>query len=386
MAEIRLTTARTDEADPERAAEKLLDQIGARSPKLVTLFASRQRDQRALNDAVRKRLGEDVRLMGATSAREIDHDGMHDGSVVLGVLEGDLEVGIGLGSGLSEDAMSAGSKAMVDACRQLGTEPQDLDLRQHVGIVIDDGYQYKKEEFLMGALHKNQGIVLVGGGASSPEQDPEKQSSELHVDGSVESDAVLVAMIKTDVPFAALRHHAYSPTGQTLTITKVSDDGNRALEIDGKPAAQRYAELLGVGVDELEFGLPKGFAQRPLALKVGREYFLRSPWKPLPDGSILFANLLEEDSRYELMTLGDMPALTKEFVERGIAERVPNPTAALYFHCSGRQWMADSMGSSEELASAFTKGPNCAGFNVFFETYCGFHINTTLTALAFGKQ
>lgn len=386
MAEIRLKTARTAETDPEKAAETLLDEIGSTSPKLVTLFASRDRDQRALNDAVRKRLGDDVKLIGSTSAREIDSDGMHDGTVVLGVLEGDLEVGVGMGHSISEDALSAGSTAMKTACRQLGTDPQDLDLSRHVGIVIDDGYQYKKEELLMGALDKNQGIVLVGGGASTPEQDPEKQSAELHVDGEVAGDSVLVAMIKTDAPFAALRHHAYSPTGESLTITKVDDDGNRALEIDGQPAAQRYAELLGVGVDDLEFGLPDGFAKRPLALRVGREYFLRSPWKPLPDGSILFANLLEEDSRYELMTLGDMPALTKEFVEKGIAEKVQNPTAALYFHCSGRQWMAEGMGTRDELAEAFTKGPACAGFNVFFEIYCGFHINTTLTALAFGSN
>ena len=28
--------------------------------------------------------------------------------------------------------------------------------------------------------------------------------------------------------------------------------------------------------------------------EVGREYFIRAPWKPLDDGSIMFANLLEE--------------------------------------------------------------------------------------------
>jgi hypothetical protein len=386
MAHLELTTARTAESDPVAAAEDLVRQLGAASPKLVTVFASRPRDQVALNRALRERLGPDVRLLGATSAREIDRDGMHDGTVVLGALQGEFEVGIGLGKDLSADAISAGSSAMKQACEQLGTRPQDLDTNRHVGIVIDDGFRYKKEELLLGALDKNQAIVLVGGGASDVEQDPEKQSSELHVDGEVATDAALVALIKTDAPFAAMRHHAYTPTGQTLTITKVSDDGNRALEIDGKPAAQHYADLLGVAVDDLEFGKPNGFGQRPLALKVGREYFLRSPWKPLEDGSILFANLLEEDSSYELMEIGDMPAMTREFVEKTIPEKVPNPSAVLYFHCSGRQWLADSIGASEQLADAFTHGPPAVGFNVFFESYCGFHINTTLTTLAFGSK
>lgn len=386
MAQISMKTARSSAADPETVADELLDQLGSATPKLVTLFANRDRDQQALNAAIRKRLGKDTRLLGATSAREIDSEGMHDGTVVLGALEGDFEVGIGLGKGISSDALGAGSTAMKDACDQLGSRPQDLDPSQHVGIVIDDGYRYKKEELLMGALSKNQGLILVGGGASTPEQDPEKQSSELHVDGEVATDSFLVAMIKTEAPFAALRHHAYTPTGQTLTITKVSDDGNCALEIDGEPAAQRYADLLGVGTDELEFGMPKGFAQKPLALKVGREFFLRSPWKPLPDGSILFANLLEEDSTYELMELGDMPSMTEDFMANVIPQKVDNPTAALHFHCSGRQWLADGTDTRTALSKAFEKGPTCAGLNVFFEMYCGFHINTTLTSLVFGSK
>ncbi len=93
-------------------------------------------------------------------------------------------------------------------------------------------------------------------------------------------DATLLALFRTNAPWGALRSHWYEPTGETVTITKVDESCTRALEIDGKPAAQRYAELLDVGVDELEFGKPKGFARRPTALKVGREHFIRAPWKP----------------------------------------------------------------------------------------------------------
>ena len=40
----------------------------------------------------------------------------------------------------------------------------------------------------------------------------------------------------------------------------------------------------------------------------------------------------------------------------------------------------------EALAEAMKKGPPSVGFNVFFEVYCGFHINTTLTSLVFGSR
>ncbi|AKJ00036.1 hypothetical protein ATI61_104550 [Archangium gephyra] len=380
-----MQTARTTQSEPVAAAEDLLRQLqGGDTPRLVTLFASRERDQLALNRAVRERLPKGTRLVGATTAGELDNQGMHSGSVVLGALSGDFEVGLGLGTGLSVDAVGAGATAIKRAAQELGVRQSDIDPRQYVGLVIDDGFRYKKEELLLGILEKNQTLVLVGGGAADHEQDPAKQSALLHVDGEVATDAVVVALFKTSAPWAALRSHWYLPTGERLTITRVDDSATRALEIDGKPAAQRYADLLGVPVDELEFGKPRGFAVHPTALKVGREYFIRAPWKPLPDGSVLFANLLEEGTELELMKMGDMAGLTRAFFQEELPRRVANPQATLLFHCSGRMWYAGATGTIPQLAETLRHAPAAAGMNVHFEIYSGFHINTTLTVLAFG--
>ncbi|MFK7990084.1 MAG: FIST signal transduction protein [Sandaracinaceae bacterium] len=366
--------------------EEILGELGAIEPKLVTLFASRDRDHGALNRALRDRLPAGARLIGASSAAEIRNDGVSFGAVVVSVLEGDLEVGVGLGCGLTDDALRAGSSAMKAACEQLGTRARDLDTSTHVGIVIDDGYKNKKEELLMGALEQNQGILLVGGGASCAEFDPAKQSALVHADGEVTDDCVAIALIRTSAPFATLRHHAYSPSEERISITEVSDDGYRALTLDGEPAAQHYAAKIGVEVEALPFGMPTGFSDRPLAMRVGREYFMRSPLTPLPDGSILFANLLEEGADYELMKLGDQPSAMRKFFRDELPLRVKNPECALLFHCNGRQYVAMQQAHAEELAAAFEDAPTCAGFNVQFETYCGFHINTTLTALVFGSD
>lgn len=382
MASIRQRTARTLESDPKAAADDLFTQLGSDTPKLAVLFASRSRDQRALNAAIRERLPKTTRLIGATTGGEIDHDGIHQDTIVLGALSGDFDVGLGLGRNLSKDAVSAGAEAAKAASRDLGVRQSDLDLRTTVGVVIDDGFQFKKEELLLGALDKNQGLVLVGGGAG----DTAQQSSEIHVDGEVESDAVLMALFRTDAPWAALRHHPYSPTGDTMTITKTDDAGKIVYEIDGKPAAARYAELLDVSVDELEFGKPRGFSQRSLALKVGREYFMRTPWKPQDDGSILFATAVQEDTQLEMMRLGDMGEMAARFFDETVPYRVPNPSASLLFHCSGCQWVADSTGATPAIAEAFKRAPSPVGLNAYFEIYCGFHINTTLTTLAFGSN
>lgn len=384
MPSVRMETARTTQREPSEAAEHLLSQLEGPDPKLVTLFASRERNQPELNRALRSRLPKGTRLIGATTGGEVDRDGFHTGSAVLGALSGDFEVGLGLGEKLSLDAVSAGERASKAACSELGVRQANLDTKRHVGVVIDDGYQQKKEELLLGVLAKNQGLVLVGGGAN--DMHPVNGSAELHVDGEVVTDAALVALFECSAPWAALRSHSYEPLGQTLLVTKTDDTCKRVLEIDGQPAASRYAELLGVEVSDLEFGKPRGFANTSVALKVGREYFMRSPWMPLPDGSIVFANLVEEDTELEMMRLVDMPESTRRFFDHELPERVVNPTAALLFHCSGRMLVAQNTGVAAALGEAFAQAPPSVGFNVHFELFCGFHINTTLTTLAFGSH
>ncbi|HVJ89796.1 MAG TPA: FIST N-terminal domain-containing protein [Labilithrix sp.] len=386
MAHVELKSARTSESDPNRAATALCEALGSAKPKLVTLFASSDRDHLALNRAMRERLPSDTRIIGATTSGEIDNAGMHNGTVVASALSGDLEVGVGLGRGLSDDAVAAGAQALAKAASSLDVRPQDLDPKKYVGIVIDDGARYKKEELLLGVLDKCPSLMLVGGGAAHATPNAPDAISYVHADGEVATDSVLVALVKTNAHFGALRSHWYTPTGERVRITKVDDTCTRALEIDDKPAAERYAEILGVTVDDLEFGKPKGFSLRPTAMKVGREHFIRAPWKPLPDGSILFANLLEADSELELMQLGDPSGMTRKFFEEELPMRVPSPTAALLFHCGGRVWVAQSLGETEKLSASFAAAPPCAGFNVHFEIYSGFQINTTLTVLAFGKN
>lgn len=384
MAQTTFQSVRTDLADPAAAAEALVNALDGPAPRLVTMFASNDRDQQALNRAVRERLPKGTRLVGATTSGEIDRAGFHQGSVVMGALSGDFEVGLGFGRDLTRDAISAGTAAMKHACDDLGVRATDLDRRGHVGLVIDDGSRFKKEELLIGMLSGGADVTLVGGGAAVPFGS--EDSPLIHVDGEVLTDGVLVALFKSDAPFAAMRTHWYSPTGEMLTVTRVDEGCTRALEIDGRPAAARYAEILGVGIDELEFGQPKGFAVRPTAIKMGREYMLRAPWKPLPDGSIVFANLLEEGTEMEIMRLDDMVGTTRRFLAEEIPARVPNPKAALLFHCGARTAFAHALGKLDELGGAMAAGPTSAGFNVSFEVFNGLAVNTTLTALVFGER
>lgn len=383
MARVDLVAARTTEADPVRAADELaraLD-VDALPPKLLIFFASRGRDHVALNEALRRRMP-GTRLVGASCARQIDAAGQHTGSIVASALRGDVEVGLGAACRLGVEPVRAGTEAMLAACRDLGVTPDDLSKR-HVGMVITDGYGGRKEELLLGATEPNPALILVGGGACDESlTDP---SSVIHVDDRVLGDAAVIVVFETDARWAALRSHWYEPTGRRVTITKVDASCVRALEIDGQPAAQRYADLLGIQPDELTFGTARGFARSPTGILVGREYFLRSPHMPLADGSILFANLLEEGMELELMEANELVGSTARFLTEDVPSRVGKPTAGLLFSCGGRRWFTDAVGQTEALSQTFGAAPWAVGMESWYEIYCGFTLNATLSALVFGE-
>ena len=59
MAKVELKSARTTEKDPAKAAEEIARALAGASAKLVTVFASSDRDHAALNRALLERLPED---------------------------------------------------------------------------------------------------------------------------------------------------------------------------------------------------------------------------------------------------------------------------------------------------------------------------------------
>ncbi len=99
---------------------------------------------------------------------------------------------------------------------------------------------------------------------------------------------------------------------------------------------------LGATPSFSEWASTSSSSASPKALPAGRprsrsaaSIFIRAPWKPLEDDSIVFANLIDEGSELELMKLGDMAGATRRFFEEELPRRVQNPSAALLFPLHG---------------------------------------------------
>jgi hypothetical protein len=383
MATVRLKNASSSSNVASKAAEEALAGLGSFSPKVVLGFVPGPWDHRAFHTALRERLPKGVRLLTASSGGELTNEGLATETLVLGALGGDLDVALGYGTELSRDAAGAGSAAIEMASRQLGTRVANLD-RHHGAVVIEDGFKMKKEEMLLGVLEKNQALVLVGGGASGYEL--MKGAGYMGVDGEVFTDGVVTMLFRSTAPWAALRSHWYEPTGQRTRLTKVDVPARRILELDGKSAGARWAEIAGVPPEHLTAANPEQFFKSSLAMRVGREHFLRSIAKRLDDDTLDSANMVQEDLELEVMRAGDIVESTRRFFIEEIPRRVANPTAALLFDCGARRLYAHLLGKVPELSRTFADAPKAAGLTVQYETYCGFMVNSTLTALVFGSN
>lgn len=382
MATVRIKSGTSSSSSPETAAEEALTELGSFAPKVVFGFVPGPWDHRAFHAALRARLPKPVRLITSSTGGEVTNHGLLSERLVLGALGGDLDVAVGYATGLSRDAARAGSTAIEKAAAELGSRVANLD-RHHGAVVIDDGFKMKKEEMLLGVLEKNQGLVLVGGGASGYEF--MNGTGWMGVDGEVFSDGVVTMLFRSKAPWAALRTHWYEPTGQRVLITKVDATARRILELDGKSAGSRWAEIAGVPPEHLTFGFPEQYLKWSLAMRVGREFFLRSICKSMTDDTLESMNMVQEDLELEVMRAADIVESTRRFFQEELPRRVANPTAALLFDCGARKFYAHLIGKVPDVSATFALAPPASGFTVQFETYCGFMVNSTLTSLVFGS-
>lgn len=322
-------------------------------------------------------------MISSSTCTSITNEGYDKDRVVVGLLGGDLDVGIGWGTQLDKDALSLGTNIIEKAAQELGVRVSEMDRKKYGAIVIDDGSRMKKEELLLGVLEKNQSLIVAGGGAKVEQHG---KPGWMGVDGEVFTDGALALLFHTDAPWAASRYHSYQPLGKRVRITKIDEVRNRIVEFDGEPAAQRWAKLLGVPSEHLTFECLTEVIKWGLALRVGNEYFMRALQKAQDSNELMTSHWIQEGQEFELMREVDTATDTREFLSNTIRGRVSNPTCALFFDCTARKMVADIKGETGALSAAFSAAPPCLGAIVYYESYCSFMVGGTLTSFVFGEN
>ncbi|MGN6108280.1 MAG: FIST signal transduction protein [Kofleriaceae bacterium] len=365
--------------DGEQVANQIVEGLRGPGLRLALVFADWRIDAGLFARATQRGLSP-APVVGASTLGVIAHGEQRPGVTAVGLgLYGDwLRVGIGVAPELSKSALSRSRDAVQQAAIALRTTASGLDPARHVGITVFDGRSGQEEAFCIGSAAAAPQIRMVGGCAATELESNRRPF--IWVQGEVMSDAGVVVVLDSELPFYAVTSAHLVPTDVKTVVTAAS--GRVIEELDGRPAVQRLEELVSQLGDQLDRPRPSRFS---FARYVGGLPYVRSITH-LVDGDLIHvASAVETGHVLRLMRPGDLIATTKRDLAAA-SERVGGTMSALLaMSCIGRHWEAGAIGVADELAEVYAKYPT-VGYQSFGEQSGMLLVNHTLTGIAIGAR
>ena len=362
--------------DPREAVAELHAGVAQPDAALVLFFCSAAYDREELATEMARRFA-GVEVVGCTTAGEIGPAGCRDHSITgVSFAAAVCSAAVGRLDELQRFQSSDGVALAHDVRRRLDGIVPDDDGRHEFALLLVDGL-FGHEELLAHALQEGLGgISLVGGSAGDGMS---FDTTYIYHDGRFSSDAAVLVLASTPLPFAEFKTQHFVPTDERLVVTE-ADPGRRVVrEINGLPAAREYARILGIDAGELG---PRHFAASPVVVLIDGANYVRSIQKVNPDGSLKFYCAIERGVVLRVARGVDLVANLETALAR-VRERIGPPQLILTFDCILRKLEIDEAGLRETV-SDLLRSSNAVGFNTYGEQFCGVHVNQTLTAIALG--
>jgi hypothetical protein len=376
-------TASSDDDDLRVVARSVASSLSACEPGLVMLFSSPRHDLRALLEAARAELPH-AEVCGCTTAGEIHEHGFGRGGVSAFAVGGGCGAASTMIASLKRFHFEDAQEVVGLLARRLELEPDDLDPERNLFILLTDGLSVR-EEILVASLGLTApGIPLVGGSAGD---DFRFKRTLVGRGGTVRTDAAVLVLLDLEAHCEAHPFHVnhYRPTETSVKVTSADASTRLIHELDGRPAVEVYAELLGIDASELEGRPVEGFRGRILqfGMQLGNRHFVRSVFTAR-DGSLFMGGAVEPGTTLTLMRPEDLVARTRAGLAQAITAIDGLPEGLLLFDCGGRLLEARALGVERELGRASVPLP-ATGFTTYGEQYNAFHANHTLTGLVLGR-
>lgn len=360
--------AATQAVDEREAVAELVDQLGGDAPALTLFFCSSRYELPRL--AAHLSAAFPQNLVGCTSSGQIGRGGFELGGMsAMSLVTSELRVDLHAVAPLarcSEQAERIG--AAIRARRTARRVPA-------FGLVLVDGLSLA-EERLVSSLYAALGDVpLVGGSAGD---DLGFEATHVFHGGRFARDSAVLAYIETTLPFRTLRFQHFVPTDRRMVITDAIPEKRIVTEINGFPAAEEYARLIGRDVSALDADL---FSKHPLLLRIHDEYFVRSIARRNDDDSLTFFCAIEPGLVLQIGRGVDPITAIKE----GLAPRAGEGSADVVIGCDcilrrlefeGSRAAAD-VGRELALHHVF-------GFSTYGEQFNALHVNQTFTGVRLG--
>ncbi|MEO7036747.1 MAG: FIST N-terminal domain-containing protein [Polyangiaceae bacterium] len=369
---LQVRQAHTQELDVDRAVAELCERLDARGASANILFCSPKYDLEKLGRKLAAAFSTPV--VACTTAGQLGQFGFQTGGMTAVSLTSDeLRVTPYLIAPLAECQARASETAFTAMSGLL-----ERGLERAFGLVLTDGLS-RTEERLAACLYQSLGAIpLIGGSAGD---DLAFQGTYVYHDGRFLRDSAVFTLFETTLPFTTFKVQHVTPGRHKLVVTLADPEQRVVVEFNGEPAAEAYAEALGVELEELDSLL---FSKNPLMLLSGGDHYVRSVRSVNSDHSLAFFCALEEGLVLTIGEPGDpLSALQRGFDE--VHEKIGVPEVVLGCDCVLRRLEYEHMGNANAVGELMAQN-HVVGFNTYGEQYNAIYVNQTLSAVALAAE
>jgi hypothetical protein len=370
-------TATSSATDVELVAQELARQLIHPHLGFVLFFCSAEYDLPALGEALDQYFG-GVNLVGCTSAGEITAQGYDRGCVsAIGFDHRSFSIASALIDEMERFSLLDAQQLVERLVSECRTNELASIKGHSFALTLLDGLS-SREEVVLGALSAAFGSIPHFGGSAG--DDNHLNQTHVYYGGEFHKGAAVVVLFNTWLDFEVFSTNHLLPQDEKLVVTSADSTSRRVYELNAAPAAQEYADLVGVPLDALNHNL---FAAHPLGVRIGEQYYVRSIQRVNEDLSLTFYCAVENGIVLTAMQPGTLLADTRRVFE-GLRERLGPLLLTIGCDCFLRRMEIEEHGGVEEV-SDFLRSQNVIGFNTYGEQFNGMHINQTLTGVAIGK-
>lgn len=369
--------ASTCTRDPFSAANDLARQLRHQYLGYVLFFCSAEYDLARLGVALEQAFP-DIGVSGCTSAGEITPQGYDRGCITaIGFDRRYFAIECALIREMDQFSLRDAQGVIDDllsGCRNAGL----ASIKGNTfAMTLLDGLS-SREELVLATLNSALGSIPQFGGSAA--DDEHLADTHVFYEGQFHASAATVLLVNTPLDFRVFSTHHLAEGSEKLVVTSACSDTRTVYSLNAEPAAEAYARAVGASVEALS---RKVFARRPLGVKIGGHYFVRSIQRVNPDKSLTFYCAVETGIVMTAMKPGSLLDKVREQLET--SERiVGKPLVTIGCDCFLRRLEAEFIGESEAV-SDFLHNHKVVGFNTYGEQFNGMHINQTFTGVVIGQ-
>ncbi|WP_323002370.1 nitric oxide-sensing protein NosP [Denitromonas sp.] len=364
--------------DARQAVQEFHAAVAQADAALVVFFCSSLYDLDALADEMAQRFA-GLTVIGCTTAGEIGPAGYCRHSLSGASFSADsCTAVVGRIDALQQFETAHGQAFATDLLAQLRARRPVASAANSFGMLLIDGLSIR-EEPVAHAIQSALGRLAVVGGSAG--DDLKFERTWVYHDGAFHSDCAALALLSTDLPFMSFKTQHFVTEDERLVVTDADASRRTVREINGLPAAEEYARLIGVAPTALG---PDEFAAHPIVVLIDGTDYVRSIQKVNADGSLTFYCAIEEGLVLRVARGQDIVADLDTTLAR-IRELIGPPEFIFSCDCILRHLEMDARAQRDAVAERLARN-NTVGFSTYGEQYGGVHINQTLTGIAIGRS